>query len=153
MDARVVDELLDAVVSGAVLLAQEGAQLDEQLAAQHLVAVHVANVLELRLHCEGTHTKHLGRMNVSVLAEAITSCEWCRLHQSAFPRRENNKTMTRRTTSKIEMRIHLEFSDEEFDKVLYKTCNVDRYLSVGSPSLFLTTKHVTESDIALSEEC
>lgn len=50
MDARVVDEVHDAVVAGPVLLAEELAELDEQLAAEHLVAVHVAHVLELRLH-------------------------------------------------------------------------------------------------------
>lgn len=53
VDARVVDEARDAVVPGPVLLTQELAELDEQLAAQHLVAVHVAHILELRLHWGG----------------------------------------------------------------------------------------------------
>lgn len=51
MDARVVDEVHDAVVPSPVLLTEEPAELDEQLAAEHLVAMHVAHVLELRLHC------------------------------------------------------------------------------------------------------
>lgn len=51
MDARVVDEVHDPGVAGPVLLAEELAELNEQLAAEHLVAVHVAHVLELRLHC------------------------------------------------------------------------------------------------------
>lgn len=50
VDARVVDEVHDPVVPGPVLLAEELAELDEQLAAEHLVAVHVAHVLELGLH-------------------------------------------------------------------------------------------------------
>lgn len=50
MDARVVDEVHDPGVPGSVLLAKELAELDEQLAAEHFVAVHVAHVLELRLH-------------------------------------------------------------------------------------------------------
>lgn len=50
VDARVVDEVHDPLVPGPVLLAEELAELDEQLAAEHLVAVHVAHVLELGLH-------------------------------------------------------------------------------------------------------
>lgn len=50
MDARVVDQPHDPMVSSSVLLAEELAQLDEQLAAEHFVAVHVAHVLELGLH-------------------------------------------------------------------------------------------------------
>lgn len=50
VDARVVDEPHDAVVPGPVLLTEELAELDEQLAAEHLIAVHVAHVLELGLH-------------------------------------------------------------------------------------------------------
>lgn len=51
MDARVMDKVHDPGVASPVLLAEELAELDEQLAAEHLVAVHVAHVLELRLHC------------------------------------------------------------------------------------------------------
>lgn len=53
VDAGVVDQPHDPVVSRSVLLAEELAQLDEQLAAEHFVAVHVAHVLELGLHWEG----------------------------------------------------------------------------------------------------
>lgn len=53
VDARVVDQRRDPVVSSSVLLAQKLGELNEQLAAEHFVAVHVAHVLELRLHWGG----------------------------------------------------------------------------------------------------
>lgn len=50
VDARVMDEAGDALVAPAVLLAQELGELQQQLTAQHLVPMHVPNILELRLH-------------------------------------------------------------------------------------------------------
>lgn len=50
VDACVVDQPGDPLVPRLILLAQELGELDEELAAQHLVAVHVAHVLELGLH-------------------------------------------------------------------------------------------------------
>lgn len=50
VDARVMDEVCDPLVATAVLLAQELRELQQQLTAQHLIPVHVPNVLELRLH-------------------------------------------------------------------------------------------------------
>lgn len=50
VDARVVDEAGDALVAPAVLLTQELGELQQQLTAQHLVPMHVPNILELRLH-------------------------------------------------------------------------------------------------------
>lgn len=54
VDARVVDQPRDPLVSGSVLLAQKLGELNEQLAAEHFVAVHVAHVLNLGLHWEGS---------------------------------------------------------------------------------------------------
>lgn len=54
VDARVVDQPRDPLVSGPILLAHELAQLDEQFTAEHFVAVHVPHVLELRLHWGGS---------------------------------------------------------------------------------------------------
>ena len=54
MDAGGVDEGLDALVSLQVLRAQELGQVDEQLAAQAFVAMHVGDVLDLGLHCRGS---------------------------------------------------------------------------------------------------
>lgn len=56
VDARVVEEAGDALAAPAVLLAQELGELQQQLAAQHLVPVHVPDVLELRLHCREQHS-------------------------------------------------------------------------------------------------
>lgn len=50
VNAGVMDQPHDPLVSSSVLLAEELAKLNEQLAAEHFVAVHVAHVLELRLH-------------------------------------------------------------------------------------------------------
>lgn len=50
VDARVVDEARDPLVAPAVLLAQELRELQQQLTAQHLVPMHVPNILELWLH-------------------------------------------------------------------------------------------------------
>lgn len=54
MDARVVDQPHDSLVSVSVLLAQELGELDEKLTPKHLVAMHVAHVLELGLHWGGS---------------------------------------------------------------------------------------------------
>lgn len=50
MDACVVDEVGDPLVAPAVLLTQELGELQQQLTAQHLIPMHVPNILELRLH-------------------------------------------------------------------------------------------------------
>lgn len=52
VNARVLHQPDDALVPVAELLAQELRQLQQQLAAQHLVAVHVPHVLDFRLHCK-----------------------------------------------------------------------------------------------------
>ena len=49
MDACVVDEVDDGLVALLVLVTQVLGQVDDQLPAHRLVAVHVADVLELRL--------------------------------------------------------------------------------------------------------
>lgn len=51
MDARVVDELYDGLVALLVLVAKVLSKVDEQLSAHCLVAVHVGDVLKLRLTC------------------------------------------------------------------------------------------------------
>lgn len=51
VDARVVDEVDDGLVALLVLVAQVLSQVDEQLSAHGLVAVHVGDVLKLRLTC------------------------------------------------------------------------------------------------------
>lgn len=53
VDARVVDQRCDPVVPSSILLTEKLGELNEQLAAEHFVAVHVAHVLELRLHWGG----------------------------------------------------------------------------------------------------
>lgn len=50
VDACVVNKPRDPLVSGLILLAEKLGELNEELAAEHLVAVHVAHILELRLH-------------------------------------------------------------------------------------------------------
>ncbi len=52
--ARVMDQPHDPLVSGPILLAEKLGELNEQLTAEHFVAVHVAHVLELRLHWGGS---------------------------------------------------------------------------------------------------
>lgn len=54
VDARVMDQPHDPLVSGPVLLTQKLGELNEQLTAEHFVAVHVAHVLELWLHWGGS---------------------------------------------------------------------------------------------------
>lgn len=49
MDAGAVDEVDDRLVALLVLVAEVLTQVDEQLSAHGLVAVHVANVLEFGL--------------------------------------------------------------------------------------------------------
>lgn len=49
VDAGAVDEVDDRLVALLVLVAEVLSQVDEQLSAHSLVAVHVANVLELGL--------------------------------------------------------------------------------------------------------
>lgn len=51
MDAGVVDEVDDGLVALLVLVAQVLGQVDEQLPAHGLVAVHVGDVLKLWLAC------------------------------------------------------------------------------------------------------
>ena len=51
MDPSVVDEVHDGVVALLVLVAKVLSQIDEQLPAHRLVAVHVGDVLELGLAC------------------------------------------------------------------------------------------------------
>ena len=51
MDAGVVHEVDDGLVALLVLVAQVLGQVDEQLSAHGLVAVHVGDVLKLRLTC------------------------------------------------------------------------------------------------------
>lgn len=53
MDACVVDQPHDPMVSSSILLTEKLGELNEQLTAEHFVAVHVAHVLELRLHWGG----------------------------------------------------------------------------------------------------
>lgn len=53
MDAGVVDEIDDGLVALLVLVAEVLSQVDEQLSAHCLVAVHVGDVLKLRLTCRG----------------------------------------------------------------------------------------------------
>lgn len=54
VDACVMDQPHDPLVSGPVLLTQKLGELNEQLTAEHFVAVHVAHVLELWLHWGGS---------------------------------------------------------------------------------------------------
>lgn len=51
VDAGVVDEVDDGLVALLVLVAQVLRQVDEQLPAHGLVAMHVGNVLKLWLTC------------------------------------------------------------------------------------------------------
>lgn len=51
VDPSVVDEVHDGVVALLVLVAKVLSQVDEQLPAHRLVAVHVGDVLELGLAC------------------------------------------------------------------------------------------------------
>ena len=50
IEPGVVDETLDLLVVVGVLGAEVVGQLKKELTAQHLVAVHVRDVFELRLH-------------------------------------------------------------------------------------------------------
>lgn len=52
MDAGVVDEIDDGLVALLVLVAQVLSQVDEQLSAHRLVAMHVGDVFKLRLTCK-----------------------------------------------------------------------------------------------------
>lgn len=56
MDACVVNEIDDGLVALLVLVAQVLSQVDEQLSAHCLVAVHVGDVLKLRLTCRDRET-------------------------------------------------------------------------------------------------
>lgn len=51
VDAGAVDEVDDGLVALLVLIAQVLSQVDEQLPAHGLVAVHVGDVFKLRLTC------------------------------------------------------------------------------------------------------
>lgn len=63
MDAGVVHEVDDGLVALLVLVAQVLSQVDEQLSAHSLVAVHVGDVLKLRLTC-GEQTRAVILHNV-----------------------------------------------------------------------------------------
>lgn len=52
VNACVVDQPHDPLVSCQILLTQKLGELDEELPAQHFIAVHVAHILELWLHWE-----------------------------------------------------------------------------------------------------
>lgn len=52
VDARVLHQPDDALVPVAELLTQELRQLQQQLTAEHLVAVHIPHVLDFRFHCK-----------------------------------------------------------------------------------------------------
>ena len=52
VDPGAVDQAPDVLVAGDVAVAEVLGQVQQQLAAQHLVAVHVGDVLDLGLHCE-----------------------------------------------------------------------------------------------------
>lgn len=56
VDAGVLDEVDDGLVAALVLVAQVLSQVDEQLSAHSLVAMHVGDVLKLRLTCRGKKT-------------------------------------------------------------------------------------------------
>lgn len=53
MDARLCDQPHHSLVAAFVLLAHVLHQVEQQLAAQHLVPVHPSNVAELRLSWRG----------------------------------------------------------------------------------------------------
>lgn len=59
VDACVMYQPHDAVVTSPVLLAEELGELNEQLTPEHFVAVHVAHVLKLRLHCRGNRVEEV----------------------------------------------------------------------------------------------
>lgn len=95
VDARVMNQPHDPLVSGPVLLTEELGELDEQLPAQHLVAVHVAHVLELRLHWGrkwrgvGGEGRGKGRRRRTWGQEATQSCQawhlkWLPEHVHAY---------------------------------------------------------------------
>lgn len=56
VDAGGLQQLYDALVPAAEFLTQELGQLQQQLSAQHLVAMHVAHILDFWLHCK--YKKH-----------------------------------------------------------------------------------------------
>lgn len=60
VNARAFHQPEDALVPVTKLLTQELRQLQKQLAAQHLVAMHVPHVLDFRFHCE-CEKKQAGR--------------------------------------------------------------------------------------------
>lgn len=51
VDPGAVDQVPDVLVAADVAVAEVLRQVEQQLAAQDLVAVHVGDVLDLRLHC------------------------------------------------------------------------------------------------------
>lgn len=78
MDARVMDEVGDPLVAPAVLLTQELGELQQQLTAQHLVPMHVPDVLELWLHWRKQESDTIsqgwdGRKSQFLLQEARSS--------------------------------------------------------------------------------
>lgn len=54
VNACVMDQPRDPLVSCPILFAQKLGELNEQLAAEHFITVHVAHVLELWLHWGGS---------------------------------------------------------------------------------------------------
>lgn len=54
VDACIIDQSRDPLVSSSILLTKKLGELNEQFTAQYFVAVHVPHVLELWLHWEGT---------------------------------------------------------------------------------------------------
>lgn len=76
MDAGVVDEVDDGPVALLVLVAKVLSQVDEQLSAHGLIAVHVGDIFKLRLACEEEKNKILllfRRANTSVSIQLIIS--------------------------------------------------------------------------------
>lgn len=51
MDAGVVDEVNDGLIALLVLVAKVLSQVDEQLSAHSLIAMHVGDILKLRFTC------------------------------------------------------------------------------------------------------
>lgn len=88
VDACVMYQPHDAVVTSPVLLAEELGELNEQLTPEHFVAMHVAHILKLRLHWRGNRVRvdgggHQVRQSCQARrlkelpegARTLTSCE------------------------------------------------------------------------------
>lgn len=88
-----MDQSHDSLVSCPILLAQKLGELDEQLTAEHFVAVHVAHVLELRLHWRGS-------------GEVEGRCEVKKLHTAAMNDNKNDCLTTHRSTQICTHSLH-----------------------------------------------